>query len=99
MDQNENVMDVTFDELEEVNVTELEPTRGSSGLGGKIALGVGALVLTGIGIAVAKREKIKELKEQKEIRRMEKKGYVVLKAENVEIHEADVEEDEDFEEE
>lgn len=68
----------------EVQGTYTESDTSSNG-GGSKGLGVlvvGALIAGGVGL-FKNRDKIKAKKEEKQIKKLEKKGYVVYKAEEV----------------
>ena len=76
----------------DVEVYDLEPEEESSGILGKILIGAGVLAAGGLAALVYKnRDKL----EERRIKKLEKKGYTVIRPEQF------VEEDfdEDFEEE
>ena len=82
-----------FDEIElEAEEITTESERTGSGIGGKLLIG-GVIAAVGLGIAAVVKSKDKI--EAAKIKRWEKKGYVVMKAEDVEIREVDVEEDDE----
>lgn len=82
-------------ENNEVTVYDLEPTESSSGISGGLVVGGIALLAAG-GYALyrkfkpadeeAKAEK-KRLKNEKKIKELEKDGYVVYRADEVEVTE------------
>ena len=60
-----------------------------SGVFKKVAIGVGgALTVGAVALAVKKRDKIKAKIEERKIAKLEKKGYVVYRPEEVEAVEA-----------
>ena len=80
---------IKVNEMEEATATagyeELEPveTEAEGGNGpGKVLIGVGALAVT--GLLLKNRKKIKAKKKAKNIKKLEKEGYVVYKPEDLE---------------
>lgn len=75
-------------ELLEVNEDIYDPEEDceeSKGIFGKIAVGVG-VVATGVGttLIIKNRDKIKMKLEERKIRKLEQKGYVIYRPEEVE---------------
>lgn len=70
---------------EEIETEETMEAESSGGIGiGKILIGVGCAVVGG-GVALFKnRAKLSAKQDEKRIKKLEKKGYVVLKAETEE---------------
>lgn len=69
---------VEFEEVEDVEVTTLEPEETNSRVGGtvvKVLLGLG--IAAGAGWVIKNRKKLKERREAKKIADLEKAGYVV----------------------
>ena len=87
-------MMVVDTEMDEVTVDEM--TEVSGGGFGKVLLGLGALAL---GAASAYVIKKKGVAEKVRIKKLEKAGYVVYKAEDVEVVEAEDASEEGAEEE
>ena len=96
---NENKIDEIIDEINTTNedgvdVIELEPEESGNGFAGKLVaiLAVGAVGVIG-GLLYKNREKL----EQRQIKKLEKKGYVIYKSDEVEVRE--IEDLDEFEEE
>ena len=81
-------------ELLEVEVLEPadEEFEESNGLFGKIAAGVGVVALgVGTTLIVKNKERIKAKIEERKIRKLEEKGYVIYRPEEVEYEDVDEE--------
>lgn len=77
----------------EMDLYGLEPEEESSGILGKILIGAGVLAAGGLAALVYKnRDKL----EERRIKKLEKRGYTVIRPEVEEVEEDDF--DEDFEE-
>ena len=80
---NENI-DVTFEEIEETDVDFEQTETGNSGLAGKVLIGAIGTAAVVAAVAVVKgKDKFKTWKEQRDIKKMQKKGYVVIKSDDV----------------
>lgn len=79
----------TFEEIEETEVNEVydEPIESGDGILGKVLLGVGLLAAGGTAAWVLTKNK----REQHQIKKLEKKGYLISKPEEVD-EESDSEE-------
>ena len=94
MNEEKEMMELT--EVED-NYEPEEEYEGS-GVFKKVAIGVGGAVAAGaVALAVKKRDKIKAKIEEHKIAKLEKKGYVVYRPEEVEVVE-EVDENEPEEE-
>lgn len=87
---------VEIEEVEDVEVTTLEPEESSSGVLGtvvKAGLVIGGAAV--VGWAIKNRNKLKARREEKAIAKLEKAGYVVSLPydADVEIEEEDIEDD------
>lgn len=91
---------------EDVTVYELEPETSDNGVsGGLVVLAVGALAAAGYAVYKklkpedenAKAEK-KRLKDEKAAEKLRKKGYLVYKADEVEVREVEDVDDSDIDE-
>lgn len=88
----------TFEEIEntEVNYEDMEPETSDNGIVGKVMVG---LVLAVGGAAAFVWHKTADKREERAIRKLEKKGYVITKVIEDDTSEEDVSEDmEDTEE-
>lgn len=93
--ENENM--VEFEENENFEVEENDNNEKSgNGILGKVLAGVVLAAGAGIGAVLYKnREKMKQQKEQRDIAKLEKKGYRIFKAAEIVVDdEADVNDDE-----
>ena len=67
-------------EVEETYEPEAEEFEESGGILKKVAVGVGAVTVGALGtLAVKNRDKLKAWKEERTIRKLEKKGYEIFR--------------------
>lgn len=91
----EELMNNVAEAVEETMEPVMVEVSGSTGFK-KLAIGGGiALATTAIGVGVRKIPKVADFLEKREVRRLEKKGYVVYKAEEDECYDSEVEETEE----
>lgn len=76
----------------EMEVYDMEPEDSGSGILGKVLIGAGVLAAGAVALAYKNRDKL----EERRIKKLEKKGYIITKAEVVEDEDYDF--DDDFEE-
>lgn len=79
---NEEMMtnEVTEVEAKEIEVIDMPEESGNDSLVGKILIGVGAVVIGGVTALVVKNwRKIKARDEEKNVKKLRKKGYTVTK--------------------
>lgn len=76
--KNNNEMELV--EVTETYEPEVEEFEESGGILKKVAVGVGAVTVGALGtLAVKNRDKLKAWKEERTIRKLEKKGYEVFR--------------------
>lgn len=79
MSNNNELMNTEVEEILDNEATYEEETEEKSSVAGKIVFGLGAAVVAGAtALAIKNRDKIKAKRTERQIKKLEAKGYVVV---------------------
>lgn len=82
MNEEMILQETTEETNTEIDTTYVDSESSSGGLATKVLLGLGGLLVAGTVVAVKNKDKIKAKLTDRQIKKLEKKGYIISKSED-----------------